>query len=304
MVTLMRNYSVLIANNDDNAIPLFKEVLDEFGYTVTSVRTFSEVYRSFIKHKFDIVILTNLGLLSSDIISSAAKLKKIDSDVNILALSGTDDPSFIETLADVGLETFYSLPIDFNELHSRIQLILSKEFLITPEEKEYLIISPPDKPYTAKWCLEAHFSCYFPDEIKSNEEYSLLNFEGSGTDFKSNASLYKDTLDKIRPISGKIKISKNASQDVYLDLLIYQLKKTLQTNQCELYNQIIVWENSVRAMVVKAGTQFNPNIEIFVKVFNFIQLGYTTKYKKLADIFSLPISLYLQFAKLFKQKRE
>ena len=116
--------SALLSINDQTSIPLFIESLSNYGYAVTSVKSLEELFDQYVTNKFDIVILTNLGISAYSIIDYVEKLKIYDSKVNILVLSGHDDADFIASLASSSVETFFKLPIDFEELNSHIQFLL------------------------------------------------------------------------------------------------------------------------------------------------------------------------------------
>ncbi|MDH3267972.1 MAG: hypothetical protein OEM46_03870 [Ignavibacteria bacterium] len=177
-------------------------------------------------------------------------------------------------------------------------------FVLMQVNKEYTIISPKDGPYTSKWGLENLFTCHFPDEKKSETEYSLLIFEGTGSNPQLNTSLFKGVVSKMQSLSGDVHFYPDSSPDAYFDRLSYVLKNTLKINHKDFFHHLTNWEQNVKSLAMKDGAHFEPNIEIFVKVFIFIRLGYITNYKKLADIFSMPISLYVPFEKLFEQKRQ
>ncbi len=117
---------ILIANNDEISIPLFKSSpLEKYDYIVTIASSFSETYNIYIKQHFDVVILTNLGLSPFDILRYIRKFKEFNPEQVILVMSGYDDYDFINNLANLGVETFYELPIDLDNLHSRIKQLLN-----------------------------------------------------------------------------------------------------------------------------------------------------------------------------------
>lgn len=158
------------------------------------------------------------------------------------------------------------------------------------DDSEYLIISPPGVPYTVKWGIEAHFTCILKGEKEGDKEYSLLDFADSKTKFDQ---IGENNLTV--PYRGITTISKNASPDVFYDLMTHRLKKIHQVNNTTLSKRILSWEEKVRATFKQLNPDCQPKIEWFVKTFTFIKLGYSTKYKRLAEICSLPYSLYSEF---------
>jgi hypothetical protein len=169
-------------------------------------------------------------------------------------------------------------------------------------DQKYKIIGPVDGIYTAKWNLENLFTRNFPGVKISDQEYSLLKFDGIGSDPEKNTNIFKGLVRKMQSLSGNSDSYSFSSPDAYYEKLASDLKNTLIITHKDFFQQINIWEQNVKSLAIKDGALFDPNLEIFVKVFIFIRLGYTTNYKKLADIFEMPIFIYVPFEKLFKQK--
>ncbi|MCH8171598.1 MAG: hypothetical protein IIB07_10805 [Bacteroidetes bacterium] len=164
---------------------------------------------------------------------------------------------------------------------------------------EYIILTPFGVEYTAKWYLENFYLGTFKNKKESEADYSLLNLEAYENISSFDKLTPEEIEEKLNGYKPVISINRDASEDVVYDMLTYDLKKKLKLVLPELFNAIIEWEEDVKSKVSSLGIDINPRVELFVKVFIFIKLGYTTKYKQLADLFSLPLKLYIEFDKKF-----
>ncbi|MBL1121389.1 MAG: hypothetical protein D8M26_00700 [Ignavibacteriae bacterium] len=116
---------LLLAIEDENSVYIFKSILeDDYGYSTKIIDSFEGVYYEYKQKKYDIVILTSLGLYPKYILEYIVKLKIYDPAVKLMVLSNRDDENFIESLASAGIEKIYQLPIEFDDLHSGIQSLL------------------------------------------------------------------------------------------------------------------------------------------------------------------------------------
>jgi DNA-binding NarL/FixJ family response regulator len=118
-------YKLLLAIEDENSVLIFKSVLEvDYGYSIKIIDSFEGIYNEYKKKKYDIVILTSLGIYATHILEYIVKLKMYDPKIKLIVLSNYDNENFIESLASAGIDTIYQLPIEFDDLHSGIQTLL------------------------------------------------------------------------------------------------------------------------------------------------------------------------------------
>ena len=92
------------------------EVINHFDIVLDFIQLF----------KVDVVILTNLGLLSSDIPGTIKNIRSKHPELPIVILSGYDKPEFISEVAECGAETFFALPVDLDLLFGRIKGLVAE----------------------------------------------------------------------------------------------------------------------------------------------------------------------------------
>jgi len=120
-----QKYTLLLAIEDENSVFIFKSILeDDYGYSIKIIDSYEGVYNEYKHKKYDIVILTSLGLYPKYILEYIVKLKMFDPGIKLMVLSNRDDEDFIESLANAGIYKIYQLPIEFDDLHSGIQTLL------------------------------------------------------------------------------------------------------------------------------------------------------------------------------------
>lgn len=117
--------TLLFAIKDDNSIMFFKSVLvEDYDYSVKIFDSFEGVYNEYKQKKYDIVILTSLGLCATHILEYIVKLKIYEPKIKIIVMSNYEEESFIESLYSSGIDLIYKLPFEFDDLHSGIQSLL------------------------------------------------------------------------------------------------------------------------------------------------------------------------------------
>jgi hypothetical protein len=161
---------------------------------------------------------------------------------------------------------------------------------------EYFIIRPPGRNFTVSDYLHSaipNLKSYDPD----NKDFTLLIDKTISS--KRFKKLYNAEI-TFEPLQNrKLTISKDASEEVFIELLVNGLKEELHTIDLQLYLEILIWEENVFAKAATLNLAISPNLILFEKVFTFIKTGYSTKYRILVDIFGMPINIYFGFEKYF-----
>lgn len=119
------NIKLLLEVEDENSVYIFKSILeDDYGYSTRMIDSYEGVYYEYMRKKYDIVILTSLGLYPKYILEHIVKLKMYDPEIKLMVISNREDEDFKESLAGTGIDTIYQIPIEFDDLHSGIQSLL------------------------------------------------------------------------------------------------------------------------------------------------------------------------------------
>ena len=161
---------------------------------------------------------------------------------------------------------------------------------------EYLIIRPPGRNFTVSDYLHSaipNLKSYDQD----NKDFTLLIDKTiSSRRFKK---IYQAEI-TFEPIpNSKLTISKDAREEVFIELLVHGLKEELHTIDLQLYLEILIWEENVFARAETLNLTIPRNLILFEKVFTFIKAGYSTRYRIMVDILGMPSNIYFGFEKYF-----
>lgn len=184
---------LLVSDDDDFIFDLLIEI-QEYGYNVTPVRSFSELYERYLKEDFDLIILTDFGLLSDDIISCAKKIKEIN--LSFFALVRNNNIQLINELADLNIE-YWKFPFDYGML---------RIVLLTKLNPKYRLSSEPFDWSEIEQIVNINF--LKPDFLKPDFEDKRPSLSFWDNFFKKfNISKKKTYLDKFYSLPGMKKIT-------------------------------------------------------------------------------------------------
>lgn len=105
------NFNSIIIEDKELHPDIEFEVINRFDIVLDFIRLF----------KIDVVILTNLGLLPSEIPAVIKDIKSNFPGLPVIIVCSQDQPEFISELAECGAETFFALPVDLDSLFGRIK---------------------------------------------------------------------------------------------------------------------------------------------------------------------------------------
>lgn len=105
------NFNSIIIEDEELHPDIKFEVINHFDIVLDFILLF----------KVDVVILTNLGLLPSDIPAVIKNIKTNFPDMPVIVVCSQDQPEYISELAECGAETFFSLPVDLDLFCARIK---------------------------------------------------------------------------------------------------------------------------------------------------------------------------------------
>lgn len=166
---------------------------------------------------------------------------------------------------------------------------------------EYYILKPPGSNYNVSDYLHSILP-HLTSHKEGDKEYSLITQEKIS--IKRFRKIYQSKI-SFEPLpKGKMTISKDASEEVYIELLVNQVKEMLHTIDLPLYLSILIWEENIFAKARILNVELMPNFILFEKIFTFIKCGYSTKQKVMVDIFGMPSDIYFWFDKIFDSKNQ
>ena len=120
--------SVLIVDDDEDILDIFEMTLLEGGYTVETALTGAEALAKAKNFKFDVAILDIvLPDLRGD--KLALKLKKGDSDVNIIFVTGYANMQDCINSLNIGVSDILLKPIGEEELLQAVESALPVELV-------------------------------------------------------------------------------------------------------------------------------------------------------------------------------
>lgn len=118
---------ILIIDDEDPIRKMLRKVLEKNGYEVMDACNGSQGIKLFKEHGPDIVI-TDLIMPEKEGLETIRELKKLNSDVRIIAISGggiTDPKIYLNLAAKLGAVCTFAKPVDNEILLSTIKKLLS-----------------------------------------------------------------------------------------------------------------------------------------------------------------------------------
>lgn len=141
-----QNKSVLIVDDDPQTLHSLERLLGHIFSSLYTATNLHDAYTIFEKKSAiheTMLIITDINLGAESGVDLICKLKKIDPDQKIIAISGTEDRSvFVETIR-CGVDRFILKPIDQEALFSALWVVLLKlsDELELKENRKLLIES-------------------------------------------------------------------------------------------------------------------------------------------------------------------
>jgi DNA-binding NtrC family response regulator len=103
---------------------MFSQLLQEQGYEVNVVEAYRDivkVYGELSRIEYDMVIPTNLALVTEDIIKIVPEIKRRFPKIKVICCSGYNESEFVSSLQQCGIDDFFYLPFDKEILLNRIK---------------------------------------------------------------------------------------------------------------------------------------------------------------------------------------
>jgi DNA-binding response OmpR family regulator len=115
----MKEYQILLVDDDPNILTVIGYVLEDKGYQVTTASSGEVAIEALSIKDFDLVI-TDLNMHETDGIAVLKKAKKVNSDCGVMILTGSLDPSLAIEALRLDADDYMSKPCDPSELLERV----------------------------------------------------------------------------------------------------------------------------------------------------------------------------------------
>ncbi|MEW5759324.1 MAG: response regulator [Candidatus Thermoplasmatota archaeon] len=117
------NKKILVVDDDQHILQMFKDVLGLYGYEVILVNDGKEAIAEYKKQKPDLVIMDIL-MPKVDGIRTTKEILKIDKEAKIIVVTAVTKPGLEKTCLEAGAKAFIMKPFEIYELTDTIQKIL------------------------------------------------------------------------------------------------------------------------------------------------------------------------------------
>ncbi|MBV9217763.1 MAG: PAS domain S-box protein [Acidobacteria bacterium] len=119
--------TVLVVDDEENIQLIVQATLEKHGYEVLTASDGTDALAVYAQNGGGIsLVLTDMAMPYMDGIAMARALRKIDPDVQIIAMSGLMSPEQIAELTSLGIETYLSKPFTADQLLTAVADTLSE----------------------------------------------------------------------------------------------------------------------------------------------------------------------------------
>jgi DNA-binding response OmpR family regulator len=121
----MKNYEILLVDDDRNILRVIASALEHRGYQVTMASGGEVGIEALGVKEFDLVI-TDLNMPGTDGIAVAKKAKELNRDRGVMILTGSGDPTLVAEALQVGADDYMLKPCKLTELWNRVDDFLER----------------------------------------------------------------------------------------------------------------------------------------------------------------------------------
>jgi excisionase family DNA binding protein len=115
--------TVLVVDDDPGLQDLFRTFLKEIGFSRVVVGTAKEAIHSLRKQKFDLMFL-DLQLPDAPGDQVYRTAKQIDSDLNVIVITGYPDSEILDRILQVGPVTVLKKPLKVEQLNQTVKMLV------------------------------------------------------------------------------------------------------------------------------------------------------------------------------------
>lgn len=121
----MKNYEILLVDDDPNILTVIACALEHRGYHVTTASSGEAAIDALGMKDFDLVI-TDLNMPETDGIAVVKKAKELNRDYGVMILTGSGDTTLIAQALRVGADDYMSKPCKMTELWKQVDKCLGR----------------------------------------------------------------------------------------------------------------------------------------------------------------------------------
>jgi len=121
----MKNYEILLVDDDRNILRVLAFALEHRGYQVTTASGGEAAVEALRVKEFDLVI-TDLNMPDTDGIAVVKKAKELNRDRGVMILTGSGDPTLVSKALRVGADGYMLKPCKLTELWKRVDNCLGR----------------------------------------------------------------------------------------------------------------------------------------------------------------------------------
>jgi len=121
----MKEYQILLVDDDPNILTVIACALEHRGYHVTTASSGEAAIDALGMKDFDLVI-TDLNMPETDGIAVVKKAKELNRDYGVMILTGCGDASLVTEALRVGADDYMLKPCKLAELWRRVENCLER----------------------------------------------------------------------------------------------------------------------------------------------------------------------------------
>jgi len=121
----MKNYEVLLVDDDHDILKVIASALGYRGYQVTTASGGEAAIEALRVKEFDLVI-TDLNMPETDGIAVVKKAKELNRDRGVMVLTGSGDATLVAEALRVGADDYMLKPCKLTELWRRVDNCLGR----------------------------------------------------------------------------------------------------------------------------------------------------------------------------------
>jgi DNA-binding response OmpR family regulator len=121
----LKNYEVLLVDDDPNILKVIASALGDRGYQVTTASGGDAAIEALRINEFDLVI-TDLNMPETDGIAVVKKAKELNRDRGVMILTGSCAPTLVAQALRVGADDYMLKPCKLSDLWRRVDKCLER----------------------------------------------------------------------------------------------------------------------------------------------------------------------------------
>ena len=106
---------ILVAEDSSVILNLTKKILSQQQYEIDTTKNGKEVMDQFTKESYDLILL-DIHMPKMDGMECAAEIRKTNSDIPIIAITGNANNYSMEDFNQAGIDDFLPKPLNYDQM--------------------------------------------------------------------------------------------------------------------------------------------------------------------------------------------